>query len=136
MASLWMTFRECGFPAWAVFFASLLASAFGLLAAVFSLLRIRAAKVVAGVAFVLALSPLFLGSVGTIYLSNHLLDDAVSGESIEPLQAARLLAEGYRQANGCVSIGLGFTLLPLLLAGSALVIARAYPMTPATTPEA
>ncbi len=132
MASVWMTFRECGFAAWGILLASLFASGFGLLAAVLSLARVRIAKVLAGVAFVLALSPLFFGAIGMFY-GRSIVDAAISGESIDPAQKARIRTEGYREAGGCVPLGVGFTALPLLLAGAAVVIALTFTKKPDPT---
>ena len=134
MVSVWRTFHECGLAAWGVLFASLLAAAFALVAAVLSLARLRAAKVIAGVAFVFALSPLFLGALGMFYGRGR-VDDILRIESIDPAQKARIREEGYREASGCVSIGLGFTALPVLLGGTALVLALFFPKKPAVSAD-
>lgn len=129
MASVWMTFRECGFAAWGILLASLFASGFGLLAAVLSLARVRLAKVLAGVAFVLALSPMAFGAFGMFY-GRSIVDAAVSGELVDETQRVRIRTVGYREAGGCVPLGVGFSALPLLLAGAAVVIALSFPKKP------
>lgn len=129
-----MTFHECGLAAWGVLLASLLASTVGLVASVLSLARLRAAKVIAGVAFVVALSPLFLGVLGMFY-GRSLVDTVVGMESIDPAQKVRIREQGYKEAGGCVSVGLGLTALPVLLAGSAVVITLAFPKKPAVTSD-
>lgn len=124
MARLWQTFQECGWPAYAIVFFSIVSVVAGVVALALAALRFRYATVTSAIALALAAGAAALGPVGTL-VQRRTIDDVLAGESIDPSQRARIREAGYAEAAQCTSIGLGAGALPLLLAAGAVVLALA-----------
>ncbi|HEU4407867.1 MAG TPA: hypothetical protein VFS43_21580 [Polyangiaceae bacterium] len=122
MASLWGAFQECGWPAYAVLFFSLVSLMGGVVALALAAQRFRYAKAAAALALALALGATALGPVGT-FVQRRRVEGALAGVPMDPAQVARILAAGYGEAAQCTNLGLGAGALPLLLAAGALALA-------------
>ncbi|MEO8799642.1 MAG: hypothetical protein ABI551_17240 [Polyangiaceae bacterium] len=113
MASLWMSFRECGFMAFVILFLSVL----GLVAAVASLavvLAVQNRRLAIGVSLVtllLGISSLAAGAMGQAW-GRGVVEKAIAGLSPEEVTVIR--AQGYKEAGQCVSLGEGGGALPLV----------------------
>ena len=115
-------FQECGWWSYVAFFAALAALAASVTALGLALARAKVARVFAGIALAIALTPPILGLVGRASGMRN-LEAALATAAIEPGDAARIRIQGEKEASGCVTIGLGSGLLPLALAAIALVLA-------------
>ena len=117
--------RECGGPAWLAILLSGLALATAA-AALIVTLTVRARAAGLGVAIVALMLSLSIGVLGLLGKSWGLrkMEEALQGDGIgiDPSQMARIRAEGTQEASECVSVGLIFMLLPLLISGGALTV--------------
>lgn len=126
MVSMWQTFRGCGWSSYIVLLCALLSTAVGVVAVVLSIAKISIAKLFAFGAMVVAMSPLVFGVVGMMY-GRSLVDAVVNSPSFAPDVAERIRAQGYAEARGCVSVGVGGSLFPVLLSGIAVAVALVAP---------
>ncbi|MBS2013592.1 MAG: AgmX/PglI C-terminal domain-containing protein [Deltaproteobacteria bacterium] len=94
MAGAWRTFREGGWPMYLILLAGLVAPP---LVGVFGLLLVRGKRVPVGALFLLAAIPFALALLGA-WMGQSLVVGAISGESVDPEQRARILAEGFAEA--------------------------------------
>lgn len=124
MASAWQVFRECGFGAWLVVLASMIAFVACAVALLVAALRSRAAKAIAFVALAIALTPALLGLLARA-MALRVVDAALAGGGIDPSQAALIRAEGEKEAGGCLTVGVAAGVVPIVLAGVALALAFA-----------
>jgi hypothetical protein len=115
-------FRECGFVAFVVLAAALLALVAAIVALCVAALTRRFGVAVAVMALALALVVPALGAVGTLW-GRNVTDSAISGESIDPAQRERIRQAGYQEAAQCTSLGAMTGALPVLLSVVACVIA-------------
>jgi MFS family permease len=119
------SFRECGWAAFLILFLSVLGLAIGVAALALAATRKRQPAVVVGaVALVMALGALAGGPLGAAY-GRRVVDDAVSGNVIDPSQRERIREAGYAEAGQCIPVGLSLGTLPALVAAIALVWALA-----------
>jgi hypothetical protein len=117
------SFQECGWPSWFSLLAALAGLAFSTAALSAALLRPRRALVLSWAAFAVALLPAGVGAAGLL-IGRSRIERVIAGGFADPSQLAAIREEGYRSAGSCVTVGVAFTALPLLLAG--LAIAAAY----------
>lgn len=122
MRALWEAIQECGWPAYAVLFASIVALGGALVGLLMAVLRARLALGVSAIALALALLAASIGPMGT-FAQRRRVEAALEGPAIEPAQRARILAVGYAEAAQCTNLGLGFGVLPLTLAAGAFALA-------------
>ncbi|HYQ15383.1 MAG TPA: hypothetical protein VEQ58_06495 [Polyangiaceae bacterium] len=124
MASGWHVLQECGWPSWISILAGLLAFALSAVALCLALLRRQRAILLAWLALALSLSPSGVGAGGMV-IGRSRTDRIVDGGFADPSALERIREEGYREARSCLAVGSTVTVLPLLLAVSALAAAYA-----------
>jgi hypothetical protein len=124
MGGAWTTFRECGAGSWLVLLVSLFAMLGAGVAIVIAAMRARVAKAIAFVALAFALGPPAVGVLARAYAMQR-VEAALSSGYVDASQAARIRVVGEEEANGCVSVGLVFGVLPIALAGAAVAMAFA-----------
>jgi hypothetical protein len=124
MAGVWHVFQACGWMSWLCLLAGMLTSVFSVIAVVVAIARGRVSVLLAWAALAIALVPGGLGVVG-MALGRAKVEQAITGEAIEPEMRSRIRQEGYREAGGCVEVGGALTVPPLLLAAIALGVAYA-----------
>lgn len=115
------TFRECGWPAFAVLGLGILSVLLAMVALGVALARPRVGLVLGGVALAVSCSVPGMGVGGTM-MGRSTVDAAVSGASISPDQRERIRAQGYQEASQCTSLGVGFGALPGVLSLAALAL--------------
>jgi len=124
MSNVWYLFQACGAASWLVLLVAILAMPLSIVGVALALGRVRAAKIVAGIAVVVALLPVGIGAVGTV-LGRAKVDAVLASAAIDPLLRERIRVEGYKEADGCTVVGLGFGFLPLATSLVALGLALA-----------
>jgi hypothetical protein len=124
MAKVWYLFQACGAASWLVLLVAILATPLSIVGVGLALGRVRAARIVAGIAVVVALLPVGIGAAGTV-LGRAKVDAVLASAAIDPLFRERIRVEGYQEADGCTLIGLGFGALPLVMSLVALGLALA-----------
>ena len=97
MTGAWRLFRNGGWPMWFILVSDLFAP---ILIAVLGAFVLRGKRVPAGLLFVATAIPFVLGLFGA-WIGHRLVIDAVSGESVDPEQKARILAEGFAETMSC-----------------------------------
>lgn len=125
--------RSCGWPAYPALLLAGLALTSSSLAMFVAIARRRYARLVAPLAFGLALLPIGMGLLGT-YLGRSMVDRALSGGAVDPAMHSQIRTAGYREAAMCAEIGVAGGLLPLLMAISAVILAFLIPMLPSNVP--
>jgi len=127
------TFQACGWPSWLSFLIALAGIAFSTLALSKALLRSPRARLLSCAALAVALLPAGVGVAGLV-IGRSRVERIIAGGFADPSRLDAIREEGYRYAGSCVTVGVTFTALPLLLAAVALVAAyalRAGPRAPA-----
>ena len=119
-------FQECGWPSWLALLTALVGLAFSTAALSTALLRAPRAVLLSWVALAIALLPVGVGVAG-LMIGRSRVDWAIAGGFADPTQLAAIREEGYRHAGSCVTVGVFFTALPLLLALVALAAAYVLP---------
>lgn len=122
MADVWYVFRGCGAASWLVMLVAIVAIPFSMLAVALAIGRIRASKIVAGLAVVVALLPVGIGAVG-MSLGRAKVDAILESGVVDPAFHERIRIEGYKEADGCGLVGLGFGALPLVIGLAAVALA-------------
>jgi len=115
-----MAFHECGGPAWLTLSASLVATVAAIIAMAGAWSSQRHALPVAITAIVLVGLVAMSGFVGTRYQRGK-VDEFVPLALSTDRDALR--AQGYAEAEQCTNIAAGASILPLVLALGALVLA-------------
>lgn len=113
---------ECGFMAWLVILAAIVAIPVGATALALAVAKKRTAAIMAGFALSVGMAPYGCGVIGE-QLARARVDSAVSGGAINPGVQEEIRSVGYAEAGQCRKVGLGGTALPGGLAAIALVIA-------------
>jgi hypothetical protein len=80
------------------------------------------AVLLSGAALAVALMPVGVGSVGLV-LGRSRVERVIASGFADPTQLVAIREEGYRYAGSCLTVGVAFTALPLLLAIVALAAA-------------
>ncbi len=116
--------RDCGSPAWLAIFVAMIA----FIAAVSGLVVSFVVKSKApgiGIGIVALMLSISVGTIGLLGRTWGLsqMEKALQGEAIDPSQKAAIRQEGTFEAAQCVSTGLIFMVLPLLISGAALAVA-------------
>jgi hypothetical protein len=124
MAGVWHVFQACGWMSWLCILAGMLTSVFSVVAVVVAIARGKVSVLLAWAALVIALVPSVLGVIG-MALGRVKVEQAITGEAIDPEMRERIRKEGYLEASGCVEVGGALTAPPLLLAAVALGTAYA-----------
>jgi hypothetical protein len=117
------TFQACGSPSWLSFLIALGGIAFSTVALSRALLRAPRALLLSWAALVVALLPAGVGVAGLV-IGRSRIEGVIAAGFADPSQLVAIREEGYRYAGSCVTVGVAFTALPLLLA--ALALAAAY----------
>jgi hypothetical protein len=127
MHSVWMAFRECGWPSWLCLLMGLAGLAAGFVGLVLLATKLRgAAWIAGGIAVFLGLSTVGVGVVGRqvgLAKVEAILGDPDLG--IDPSQLERIRAAGYQEASQCVSVGAGAGALPFVMGAFAVGIGLA-----------
>jgi hypothetical protein len=110
--------------------AAILAIPFSMVAFAFVLARVRAAKILAGVALVASLLPLGIGAVG-VAAGRAKVDSVLESGAIEPAFRERIRVEGYREADGCLLVGAFAGAFPVVVSLLAFGLVLARPPRPA-----
>jgi hypothetical protein len=120
MHSAYESFRDCGWAAWLCLLIGLAGAAAGVLGVALFAGKVRGAARVFGI-LALAAGVLSLGT-GLVGRETGLSRTraAVSGESIDPSQRARILALGAEEANQCIAVGAATGALPFILGALAV----------------
>lgn len=109
MAGAWRLFRNGGWPMWFILLSDFLAP---ILIGVFAVFVVRGKQTPAGLLFACAAIPFTLALFGA-WIGQSMVIGAISGESVDPEQKARILAEGFSEAmsadifGGLVACGAG-----------------------------
>ncbi|HVR21398.1 MAG TPA: hypothetical protein VMS65_16910 [Polyangiaceae bacterium] len=122
MADVWYVFQACGAASWLVMLVAIIAIPLSMLAVALTIGRVRAAKVVAGLAFIVALLPVGIGAVG-MSLGRAKVDAILESGVVDPTLRERLRIEGYKEADGCGLVGIGFGAFPLVISLAAIALA-------------
>ena len=124
MSGVWYVFQGCGAASWLVMLAAIIAMPLSMFAIALAIGRVRTAKLVAGIALIVALLPLGIGAAGMSF-GRAKVDAVLASGAIDPTFRERIRVEGYKEADGCVLVGVGFGALPLIfaVAGVALTFA-------------
>lgn len=112
---------ECGFFAWLVILAAIVAIPIGATALILAINKKRTAAIMAGFAISVGMAPFACGSIGE-QVGRSRVDSALEGGAIDPGHATEIREAGYAEARQCRKIGLGGTALPAGLAALGLVI--------------
>lgn len=115
------TFRECGWPAFAVLGLGVVAVLAGLIALAVAIFRPKVGLVLGVMALAVSCSVPAMGAGGTV-IGRGAVDSAVSGGAVDPAQAERIRQLGYQEAAQCTTLGASFGALPLLLALAAIAV--------------
>ena len=119
------SFRNCGWPAFAILLLAVLGFVVAAVAAGLAAARKRqAALIVGALGVALSLGALGGGPLGAAY-GRSITDAAVAGNSIDPVLRESIRATGYAEAGACVPVGLSLGVLPALLSITALALALA-----------
>ena len=124
MANVWYVFQSCGFASWLVLLVTIIAIPFTLLAVALAIARVRSAKLIALLALVASFLPVGLGAFG-MFLGRSRVDTVLQSGAIDPTFVERIRIEGYKEADGCVTLGLGAGAFPMLVAFVAVALAVA-----------
>ena len=117
-------FQACGWPSWLSLLVALGGLAFSTVALSAALLRAPRAALLSWAALAGALLPVGVGAAGML-IGRSRVERALASGFADPTQLAAIREEGYRYAGSCVTVGVAFTALPLLLAAVALAAAYA-----------
>jgi hypothetical protein len=121
MAGAWRIFRDGGASMWLILFANV---TLPIVLALLGAFALRGRRVPSGLLFVVAALPLAVALLGA-WGGQRTTLRAISGESVDPEQKARILAEGVAETMSCDVFG-GFVTCGLaLLAAVALASALA-----------
>lgn len=112
-------FRECGFMAFVVSGASLLALALALVALALAIFKPRWGLVLSVVALCAACSSPAAGVAGTL-LGRQKVAEVLDSRGLDPAQAERIRREGELEAAQCTNLGLAAGALPALASVVAL----------------
>lgn len=116
-------FQECGLPSWLSLLAALAGLAFSTVALIAALSRAPRAALLSWAALAVALLPVAVGVAGLL-IGRWRIERLITDGFADPSQLAAIRAEAYRYAGSCVTVGVFFTALPLLLA--LVAVAAAY----------
>lgn len=125
MGSVWMAFRDGGWPNFVIVFFGLVGLVAGLAAAITAAVGGRAARALGVVAVALAVVVLGLGAFGVVHgrgQADRATEDPGSG--LARAQLERIRRVGYLEARSCAKFGLGAALVPLLGGAIALHLGR------------
>jgi hypothetical protein len=120
---VWDEFKNGGWMNWFVLLFGLLGLAASMLSVVLSATRSRYALAAGVACAALGAWIACLGLLGT-YIGRHVVDEAVSGELLNPTQVEHIRRLGYAEARSCVKFGLGFAALPLIMGAIAVFVGR------------
>ncbi len=115
------SFRECGWSAFLSLGVGILATLVGVVALSLALLKPRAGLIVGVLALSASLGAPGMGVIGMVW-GRQQTESAIASESISPELKERIREVGYAEAAGCVPVGATFGVLPLILAGIAIVV--------------
>jgi len=124
MADVWWSFSACGWTSWLTLLTALGAMAFAAITLAAVLFRARAGALMSWVALAISLLPIGAGAAG-MAVGRSRVNQAIAGGLLDPSQLARIREQGYREAGSCVTLGVSFAAVPLLLALGALGAAYA-----------
>jgi hypothetical protein len=102
-------------------------ASFAVLIALVAAPKKRIAFAGGAICLVLGVAILTVASLGT-FLARRVMDRALENEgseSIDPSQAARIRAEGYREAAACMPVGVLSSSMPIFAGAAALIVAFA-----------
>jgi hypothetical protein len=116
-------FQACGSPSLLSLLVGLGGVAFSTVALIATLSQARRAVLLSWAALAIALLPAGVGAAGLL-LGRAAIERAIASGA-DPSQLAAIREQGYRNAQSCITVGVAFTALPLLLAAVALVTAYA-----------
>lgn len=119
--------QACGWPGWLSFLVALGGVAFSTVALSRALLRASRAALLSWAALAAALLPVGVGAAGLL-MGRSRVERLIADGLVDPSQLVAIREEAYRYAGSCVTVGVAFTALPLLLA--ALALAAAYALQP------
>jgi hypothetical protein len=122
VADLWFYFAACGFASWLSLLCTILAVPLGIAAVGLAFSRARATKAFAVIALVASLLPMSAGLFGML-VGRAKVDTVLDMPGITPSDKERIREEGYREANGCLTIGGVLGALPLVLGITAVAVA-------------
>lgn len=121
MSGAWRLFRNGGWPMWFIVLSDLFAP---ILIAVLGAFVLRGKHVPVGLLFVATAIPFVLALFGA-WIGQTVIIGAISGESVDPEQKARILAEGFAETMSCDMLGglvaCGAGIVASIAAASALV---------------
>jgi len=121
VAEIWHIFQGCGSTSWIIMLVAIIAIPFSMLTLVVTIGRLPVARILAGLALVSSLLPLGIGALGRASGRSR-VDKALEGITLDPTFHERIRAEGYKEADGCVLVGIGYGTLPLVVSIVALVL--------------
>ena len=102
-------------------FVAIIVIPFSMLTLVVTISRLPIARILAGLALIASLLPLAIGALGRA--SGHSrVDKALEGITLEPTFRERIRVEGYKEADGCVLVGIGYGTLPLVVSIVSVVL--------------
>lgn len=121
---MWEMFRDCGSPAWGILLAALAGLMLALAALVVAALRLRRAWAWATMALVVSCLPFVGGVIGTLY-GRSVSRRAVQSSSVSFGMRARILRQGYFEAQQCTRTGVTLGAVPLIGSAAALLLTLA-----------
>jgi hypothetical protein len=119
-------FQECGSPSLLSLLTALAGLALSTVALIAALSRGPRAVLLSWAALAGALLPVAVGVAGLL-IGRARIERLIADGLVDPTQVAAVREEAYRYAGSCVTIGVFFTALPLLLAAVALAVAYILP---------
>jgi hypothetical protein len=128
MASVWASFRDCGSVAYLILFLSTIGvvASVGAAVLVFTLKNRRFAIAVSAGVLVLGIIVAGAGAFGEASgraRTNEALGFMSGSSSIDPAMREQIRAEGYKESEQCVSLGLGGSALPSIVGLVLLTVA-------------
>jgi hypothetical protein len=134
MPTIWMEFRNGGWPNWIILLLGLVGIGVTLVALALTAGRTPISRWVGIVAVVLAAVISGAGVLGV--LAGHTATNrALASGAIHPTQVERIRREGYKESKSCAEFGLAFALLPLLAGAIGIFAAPRRVVRPATAPN-
>lgn len=116
------SFRECGWASFVSLGAGFIALILGIAALAVALGKPRAGVLVGALALVFSFGPPVVGFLGMLW-GRHQTDAILASGVIDASVGNELQTQGYAEAAQCLPVGISIGVLPLVLAGVALVIA-------------